>query len=60
MVRQGEILEDHFHILRILLEHLLEERSDPHKDWSLKIAEQGNDHQGRRPPLKGDISRFGF
>jgi hypothetical protein len=38
MTGQGVVLEDQFHILRVLLEQLLEERIDPRTGGSLKIA----------------------
>lgn len=45
MVFQGVILEDQFHIFRVLLEQLLEERIDPRTGRSLKIAEHGDNHR---------------
>jgi hypothetical protein len=53
MVGQGVILEDQFHIFRVLLEQLLEERIDPRTGRSLKIAEHGDDHRCRRRALEG-------
>jgi hypothetical protein len=37
--RKGKVLENELHVIRILIQHLLEQRREPRAVWSLIVIE---------------------
>jgi hypothetical protein len=57
---KGEILEDELDLLRVFLQHLLEERIEPRTVRSLVVAEDGNGYRGVLRAFEGKAGNIDF